>query len=156
MEKTQTALQILLVDADERQLEALQQILEQCRVLNGIVKFGDGSEAMAFLREACGSGRRFLILMDLLTNSGDGISVLRQMQAEKLAEGSVIVMLSGLTDVKLLHAGYQLGAQTFMIKPIKPRDFMDLLVTLKQFVLVESEPKGNRLVWNPAFKPSRA
>jgi YesN/AraC family two-component response regulator len=85
----------------------------------------------------------------------DGISVLRRVQQDKLTQGSVFVMLSGLTDVKLLHEGYQLGAHTFMVKPLKVQDVMELLSTLKQTIAVIPEENGHRLAWQNPIPPNK-
>jgi FixJ family two-component response regulator len=84
----------------------------------------------------------------------DGITVLEKIHEEKLAEGSIIVMLSGLTDVKLLHQGYQLGAHTFLVKPLKVEDVMELVSSLKHSISVIPEQKGNRLGWSKPFIPA--
>ena len=102
-----------------------------------------------FFRGARNGGQspRYLMFLDLMMKPEDGIDFLRMVKQENLAPGSVIVMLSGLTDTKMLHEGYQLGAHTFLIKPLTVQDVMGLLNTLKHSIGVHSEPAGNRLVW---------
>jgi DNA-binding response OmpR family regulator len=104
---------------------------------------------MAFLREARNGGHppRYLIFLDLVMKPQDGLELLRLLKRENLAPGSVIVMLSGLTDTKMLHDGYQLGAHTFLVKPLTVQDVMGLLNTLKHSIGVQNEAAGNRLIW---------
>lgn len=147
MEKTHSILQILLIDDAQHDLDAQERALQSCKLLNPVLKFKNGPDTLAFLRAPDAAGQRFLIFLDLLMKPQDGISLLSQIRAENLAPGSITVMLSGLTDVKLLHQGYQLGAQTFLVKPLKIQDVMQLLTTLQQSVRVETEPRGNWLIW---------
>lgn len=86
----------------------------------------------------------------------NGVAILRQLRAEKLAEDSMLVMLSGLTDVKMLHEGYQLGAHTFLVKPLQVQDVMELVSSLKQSISVVAEQSGNRLVWQKTAGQTKA
>ena len=137
------------MDDAQSDLDAQRRTLETCKVLNPIRTFKSGPETIAFLRGAQNSAQspRYLLFLDLCMKPHDGIDLLRTLKQENLAPGSVIVMLSGLTDTKMLHEGYQLGAHTFLIKPLTVQDVMGLLNTLKHSIGVHSEPTGNRLIW---------
>lgn len=157
LDKPRTKLQILLVDDAQHDLDVQRRTLLNCKLLNEIIEFKVGADALAFLRQArlSPSETHFLIFLDLVMQPEDGTSLLRTIQEEKLGEGSVIIMLSGLTDVRLLHEGYQLGAHTFLVKPLKVEDVMELLGGLKNSITVFSEPRGNLLVWQPPRGPWR-
>jgi len=140
---------LLLVDDAQTDLVAQRRILESCKLLNPVRRFKSTEETVAFLRGARNGGQapRFLMFLDLLMKPSDGLDLLRIIKQENLAPGSVIVMLSGLTDTKMLHEGYQLGAHTFLIKPLTVQDVMGLLTTLKHTIAVQNEAAGNRLIW---------
>src|SRR5687768_11439434 len=142
-------LQIILVDDAQHDLDAQRRTLESCKLLNPVHTFCNVEEAMAFLRQPRNGGEapRYLMFLNLVMKPVDGLDLLRAIKQENLAPGSVFVMLSGLTDTKMLHEGYQLGAHTFLIKPLTLQDVMGLLNTLKHSIGVESEPNGNRLTW---------
>ena len=143
-----SALQIILIDDAQHDLDAQRRTLENCKLLNEIKSFKYADEAVAFFREAQKDEHaRFLVFLDLVMKPNDGTYVLRALHDEKLALKSIVVMLSGLADVKLLHEGYQLGAHTFLVKPLKVQDVMELVTTLKNSIEIETEDKGNRLVW---------
>ncbi|HET6409895.1 MAG TPA: response regulator [Chthoniobacteraceae bacterium] len=136
------------MDDEQDDLDLQRRAFATCKVLNDVIKLKGGAAAVAYLRESKLSGhKRFLIFVDLMMRPEDGLWVMRRIKEEALAEGSVIVMLSGLTDVKLLHEGYQLGACTFLVKPLKVQDVMGLLATLRHSVGVLEGGGGNRLVW---------
>ena len=56
-----------------------------------------------------------------------GLDVLRSLRNTDVAVGTVFVMLSGLADTKTIHQGYQLGAQTFLVKPLASRELTHML-----------------------------
>ena len=60
-----------------------------------------------------------------------GAEVLKYLQEKGLATTSILVMLSGLQDLKAIHQGYQFGARTFLIKPINEEDVLQMLSALK-------------------------
>ena len=155
MEKSRPILQILLLDDAQHDLDAQRRILQSCKLLNEVVSFKAGADALDYLRTAkSGEGKRFLVFLDLVMKPDDGLSVLRRIQEEKLGEGSIVVMLSGLSDVRLLHQGYQLGAHTFLVKPLKVQAVMELLNGLKKAISIMTEPSGNLLIWQTARPPS--
>ena len=141
-------LQIILIDDAQNDLDAQRRTLENCKLLNEVKWFKTAEDAVEFIRDAHKNGSpRFLIFLDLVMKPNNGTFVLRALQDEHLAPRSVVVMLSGLADVKLLHEGYQLGAHTFLVKPLKVQDVMELLTSLKNSISIQTENNGNRLVW---------
>ena len=147
LEMNRPALQIILIDDAQHDLDAQQRTLESCKLLNEVKSFKSAEDAVAFFRSSKGTNSRFLVFLDLVMKPNNGTYVLRALQDENLAPKSVVVMLSGLADVRLLHEGYQLGAHTFLVKPLKVQDVMELVTTLKNSISIETEDKGNRLVW---------
>ena len=148
LEMNPSQLQIILIDDAQHDIDAQRRTLESCKLLNEVKSFKSAEDAVAFFRAAQKNGSsRFLVFLDLVMKPNDGTYVLRAINEEKLAPKSVVVMLSGLADVKLLHEGYQLGAHTFLVKPLKVQDVMELVTTLKNSVSIETENNGNRLVW---------
>jgi FixJ family two-component response regulator len=141
-------LQIILIDDAQHDLDAQKRTLESCKLLNEVKSFKSAEDAVSFFRASQKIGNsRFLVFLDLVMKPNNGTFVLRAIHEEKLAPKSVVVMLSGLADVKLLHEGYQLGAHTFLVKPLKVQDVMELLTTLRNSISIEAGEKGNRLVW---------
>ena len=148
LETDHSALQIILIDDAQYDLDAQRRTLENCKLLNEVKSFKSAEDALSFFRGAQRNGTsRFLVFLDLVMKPNDGTYVLRALQVENLVPRSVVVMLSGLADVKLLHEGYQLGAHTFLVKPLKVQDVMELVATLKNSISIETENSGNRLVW---------
>ena len=150
-------LQILLVDDLREELGFLQRTLQQCKILNPQVLLQSGQECISFFRANQSPERsaRFLVFLDLVMSPVSGIAVLRHLKNLGLSEESLFVMLSGISDIKGINEGYQLGARTFMIKPVKPDDVMEVLNAMRSKIIVEERPEGYLLDWNvPVSKPT--
>jgi len=135
-------IELVLVDDAQEDLGLLERVLRQCKILNPIHRLSSGMETISFLREEKQQGVHYLVLLDLIMAPVSGISVLRTLKAEGTVEDCIFVMLSGITDIKAINDGYQLGAFTFMVKPIKPEDVMEMLNGLRNRIAVRQAPEG--------------
>lgn len=64
-----------------------------------------------------------------------GLEVLSKLQPMGLPQTLSIVLLSGMSDLKIENEGYRRGASTFLIKPLTPENFIALVGSLRQLVL---------------------
>jgi CheY-like chemotaxis protein len=143
-------LQIVLVDDSQEDLNLLDRVLRQSKILNPRIALHSGEQLIAFLQEnqqPDGTPSKYLIFIDLMMAPMSGIAVLRFLKNLPFADQSLFVMVSGITDIKALNEGYQLGASTFMIKPVKPEDVMEVLHGLRNRVVVNQTPEGHLLDW---------
>jgi CheY-like chemotaxis protein len=134
---------IVIVDDLEADLLLAERVLRQCKILNPIVLIKSGNGCIAYFEGADGYDDRVLpclLLLDLIMPT-KGVEVLKYLRKRGLAKDSVIVMLSGLQDVKAIHEGYQLGARTFLVKPINREDVVQVLSCLKG-VIVKKAAEG--------------
>lgn len=142
-------LPILIVDDAREDIALATRVLFQCRILNPITTFVNGRECVEFIE---GQGQKdqdrapFLMLLDLAMSPLSGIQILCHLQ--KLAENSppiarsVVVMVSGVQDLKLVNEGYRCGATTFLMKPLQIEDVMQMVSAVKTLKL-ERRPEGN-------------
>jgi CheY-like chemotaxis protein len=143
-------LQIVAVDDSQEDLNLLDRVLRQSKVLNPRILLHSGEQLIAFLQEnqqPDGTPSKYLIFLDLMMAPMSGIAVLRFLKNLPFADQSLFVMVSGITDIKALNEGYQLGASTFMIKPVKPEDVMEVLHGLRNKIVVNETPEGHLLDW---------
>jgi len=123
---------ILLADDDENDVLLTQILLKQCRVLNALQVVRDGEEVIQYLRGVgpYSDHLRYpapvFILLDLRMPRTGGIEVLRWMKAHQGASVPVF-MLTGFQDLNLMNEAYQLGAKSFLTKPLHERDFCTLV-----------------------------
>jgi two-component system, cell cycle response regulator len=134
------ALEILVVDDQDENLEQMQELLEE---LGRTVRCADsGTKALATLA----SGNIGLVLMDVQMPGMDGFEVARRMRADPDTHFTPIIFISGMRQTdEVLEQGYSAGAVDFMTKPVNPT-----LLLHKARVLLEHDRYRRGLVQTSA------
>ena len=124
---------ILIVDDSREDLLLVDRLIRQCKILNPAFLFASGKECISWFQQQPHRDQEppCLLLLDLIMSPVSGIQILEHLSRENLATAPAVVMMSGLTDVKLIHKGYQLGAHTFLVKPLNCEDILQMLNSLK-------------------------
>ena len=123
-------LPIVIVDDSHEDALLAQRVFAHCKVQNPILVLNSGRACLDYF---CGvepyTGRSVpcLLLLDLVMAPVSGLDVLDRLRSIPHARGSVFVMLSGLSEWRVVHEGYQLGAHTFLVKPLLVQDIMQML-----------------------------
>jgi diguanylate cyclase (GGDEF)-like protein/PAS domain S-box-containing protein len=109
------ALEILVVDDQEENLEEMQELLE---ALDRTVRCADsGAKALACMA----SGNIGLVLMDVQMPGMSGFEVARRMREDPNTRFTPIIFISGMRQTDdVLDQGYSAGAVDFMTKPVQP------------------------------------
>jgi CheY-like chemotaxis protein len=119
---------LLLDDAAEDRMLA-ERILRNCKILNPILSFQTGEELLEYF--AGDFEPPALVLVDMMMKPMSGNDVLRAIKKLGFIEDLPFVMVSGLADFRTLQEGYQNGARTFIIKPLKQDDILQVLSSVK-------------------------
>jgi len=115
---------ILLVEDDPDDEALTLRALEKSNVLNEIVVARDGVEALDYLfGKGSYSGRDTsvmpeLVLLDLKLPKMDGLEVLRRIRADKRTKLLPVVILTSSKEERDLIQGYNLGANSYIRKPV--------------------------------------
>ena len=105
---------VLLVDDDERNLLAVQSILED---LAEVVSARSGEEALRHLLK----GEFAVILLDVYMPGIDGYETARIIREREQTKGIPIVFLSAVNkEAEHLLRGYSMGAVDYVFKPVDP------------------------------------
>ncbi|MDB4938122.1 MAG: response regulator receiver protein [Labilithrix sp.] len=137
---------ILLVEdnADDELLTL--RAFKKSNVANTIVVVRDGVEALEWLFASGEHSARDasvmpqLILLDLKLPRLDGLEVLRRIRAdERTALLPIVVMTSSKQDEDVLKS-YQLGANSYVRKPVEFDKFLEAAKSLGMYWLVLNEP----------------
>lgn len=111
------------------------RVIQQCKIVNPINILSSGGECIKYLKaqgEHANRALPCLMFLDLVMTPTGGVDVLRWLCNESdFGKHSLVVMLSGLGDLKLVQKGYQLGATTFLVKPLKIDDVMQMSESLR-------------------------
>ena len=144
-------LKILIADDVLDDAMLAERALRQAKVLNPIHMINGGEECIQYFREhGCSAGNNSgacVLFLDMMMFPTDGFAVLRTLNEQNLAGDSIIVMLSGITDIKAIQEGYRLGARTFLKKPFQPQDVAGVLRSLDTRISVQKLPEGDVLHW---------
>jgi two-component system, response regulator len=122
---------ILLVE-DNADDEALtMRALKKNNVGNNVHIVRDGAEALDFLFCMGAYASRdlhdmpFLILLDLKLPKVSGLEVLRRLRADERTKVVPIVILTSSSEEQDVVEGYQLGANSYVRKPVNFNEFLE-------------------------------
>ena len=118
------AKKILIVDDEKDIVELLKYNLEK----EGYKCYtaGDGEEGVAMARDK----KPDLILMDIMMPKMDGIEACRQIRADDSLAEVFIAFLTARGEEYSEIAGFDVGADDYITKPIKPRVLLSRIKAL--------------------------
>jgi two-component system response regulator len=137
---------ILLVEDRADDVELTIRAFEKANIANEIVVAGDGEEAINYLfttgRHAGRDPKVMpqVVLMDLKLPKIDGLGVLRRMRADDRTRRLPVVIMTSSKEEKDVILGYNLGANSFVRKPVDFGQFVDAAKLLGLYWLVMNEP----------------
>jgi len=122
---------ILLVE-DNPDDEALTlRALKRNNILNEVIVARDGAEALDYLfARGAHSGRDTskqpeVVLLDLKLPKVDGLEVLQQIRQDERIRRLAVVILTSSNEERDIVAGYDLGANSYIRKPVDFNQFME-------------------------------
>jgi CheY-like chemotaxis protein len=116
--------EILLVEDNPQDLELTLRALRKHHLANSIVTVSDGEAALDFLfargeysnRDVANGPR--VVFLDLKLPKVDGIEVLRQVKADERTRKIPIVMVTSSAEERDRVESYELGVNSYVVKPI--------------------------------------
>jgi two-component system response regulator len=133
---------ILLVE-DNPDDEALTlRALKRNNILNEVIVARDGAEALDYLFARGVHGGRDagkqpeVILLDLKLPKVDGLEVLQQIRQDERTRRLPVVILTSSNEERDIIAGYDLGANSYIRKPVDFNQFMEAVRQLGMYWLV--------------------
>mgnify|MGYP000952130585 CR=1 FL=1 len=133
---------ILLVEDNSDDEMLLLRAFEKNRICNEIVITRDGAEALDWLfGEGDFSGRDTdilpqIIILDLKLPKIDGLEVLRRIRAEERTKLIPIIILTTSSEQKDIISSYNLGANSYVQKPVDFEEFIEATRQLGLYWLV--------------------
>jgi two-component system, response regulator len=141
---------ILLVEDNPRDEALTLRALRKSNVANEVVVARDGVEALDYLfGEGAHEGRDReempqLVLLDLKLPKVDGLQVLRRIRGEERTRRLPVVVFTSSGEEEDLIKSYDLGANSYVRKPVDFEHFMDATRQLGLYWLVlNEEPPGS-------------
>ncbi|MES2075586.1 MAG: response regulator [Pseudomonadota bacterium] len=129
---------ILLIEDNPSDIALTERALQRNNITNTLVVAQDGQEALDYqFGEGVHAGRDppslpVLVLLDLKLPKIDGLEVLRRVRADPRTHRAPVVILTSSREEQDIAAGYDLGVNSYIRKPV---DFLQFNETIRQLGL---------------------
>lgn len=137
---------IILLVEDNPDDEALTlRALEKNNILNEVVVARDGAEALDYLFGTGAHAGRDLgeppqvVLLDLKLPKLSGLDVLRRIRENERTRLQPVVILTSSAEEQDMIAGYGLGANSYVCKPVGFAEFSEAIRQLGLYWLVTNQ-----------------
>jgi two-component system response regulator len=117
-------LDILLVEDNPYDAELMLSPLKNCQFIKKIQVVKDGEEALDFVFATGAYAARDIdlqpkvIFLDIKLPMIDGLEILRRLKSDERTRSIPIVILTSSEAAKDIKAGYKLGANSYLVKPM--------------------------------------
>jgi len=137
---------ILLVEDNPRDEALTLRALKKSNIVNELAVARDGVEALDYL---FGTGpyangeappKPQLILLDLKLPKVDGLDVLRKIRADERTRRLPVVIFTSSSEEEDMIKSYELGANSYVRKPVESEQFADATKQLGIYWLLLNEP----------------
>ena len=136
---------ILLVEDNPDDVELTLRAFRKCGIANEIVVVSNGVEALDYLfltgshagRDP--SANPEVVLLDLKLPKIGGLEVLRRMRADEQTRRIPVVVLTSSNEERDILESYDLGANSFVRKPVDFAQFLQAANQLGMYWLVMNE-----------------
>lgn len=136
---------ILLIEDNSSDVDLTRRALEKGRIANELVVARDGKQALDYLfAEGDYAGRNVaelpaVTLLDLKLPKIPGLEVLRRIRADARTRRLPVVILTSSKEEQDLAASYDLGANSYIRKPVDFNQFTQAVGHLGLYWLVWNE-----------------
>ena len=142
---------ILLAEDSEDDILLIRKAFAKAYINNPLQVVRDGAEAIAYLK---GEGKYFnraeyplpdLILLDLKMPEVDGFEVLKWIRQQPELKRLRVIVLTASDHIRDVNIAYQLGANSFLVKPLDFENFVQMSQFLSGYWLkMDKVPQTSR------------
>ena len=137
---------ILLVEDNDDDVQLTLRAMKQHNIRNDVVVVRDGAEALDWLFGTGSHAGRdtsempTVVLLDLKLPKLDGFEVLKRIRADERTKLLPVVILTSSREEEDRLNGYELGANSFVQKPVDFEQFSEAVKELGLYWLLLNEP----------------
>jgi two-component system response regulator len=141
---------ILLIEDNPDDEDLTRRALAKCGINNRVVVCRDGADALNYIfGRGNYEGRNpaefpAITLLDLKLPKVDGLTVLQRIRADERTRQMPVAILTSSNLEEDLIRGYELGANSYVRKPVKFELFIEAIRRLGVYWLLLNEPPANR------------
>ena len=141
--------EILLVEDSPDDVELTLHALTKARVANKVTVARDGAEALDYLFGTgalpgrCCLETPLVVLLDLKLPKVSGIEVLRRIRSDPRTHAVPVIALTSSREDRDIAETYELGVNSYIVKPVDFDQFKDVVERLGYYWLVLNQPPPN-------------
>jgi|SRR6185503_1651935 len=134
--------EVLLVEDNMEDAELTIYTLKKINLANHLFHVKDGAEALDFIfakgeyKERLKANKPRVILLDLKMPKVDGMQVLRKIKGNKATKSIPVVIMTSSKEEQDMIASYNLGVNSYVVKPIETLEFVKAVSDLGLFWLI--------------------
>ena len=138
--------EILLVEDNPNDVKLALHAFKKHKLANRVHVARDGAEALEFVFRTGRYAARValdvprVILLDLKLPLVDGIEVLRQIKADPRTRAIPVVVLTASREERDIVESYQLGVNSYIVKPVDFDQFSESVRQLGLYWLLLNQP----------------
>ena len=131
---------ILLVEDNPLDVDLTLRAFQRRKLVNPVLVARDGEEALAWVpRWEAGEIQPVVILLDLNMPRIDGLTVLRTLKAHSVLRRIPIVILTTSNEDRDIKTAYDLGVNSYIVKPVGFDNFMEVAQHIELYWCVLNE-----------------
>ena len=138
--------EILLVEDNPMDAELAIRALKKRHLANRLVWVKDGAEALDYLFGVSTDAPSAIahtpkvILLDLKLPKVDGLCVLRRLKGDDRTKAIPVVVLTSSREEQDIAQSYQLGVNSYIVKPVDFGNFSEAVANLGMYWLLLNQP----------------
>jgi two-component system, response regulator len=140
--------EVLIVEDNPDDLELALHALHRGQVANRVEVARDGAEALDYLFQRGAfdhlgdADLPRVVLLDVKLPLIDGIEVLRELKADPRTRRIPVVMMTSSAEDRDLAAAYELGANSYIVKPVDIEQFFSAVQQVGLYWLSLNHAEG--------------
>ena len=137
---------VLLIEDNEDDIDLTRHCFQTNHIMNKVIVVRDGAEALDYcFGTGIHKGRDLtdlpaMVLLDLKLPKVGGLEVLRRLRADERTRHLPVVILTTSREEQDIVAGYDLGANSYIRKPVDLDQFNEAVKQLGLYWLLLNEP----------------
>jgi CheY-like chemotaxis protein len=137
---------VLLVEDNADHVALIERAFRKANIASPLRVVGDGDAAIGYLGASGEFAARAdcpipaLILLDLKLPKRDGLEVLTWVRRQESLRRIPVVVLTSSRENKDVNRAYDLGANSYLRKPVQFDELLDIVKHLNVYWLVMNEP----------------